>query len=203
MFTGIVSHLGTIVHCEPLGDGRRMRIDAPADLVASLALGDSVCVDGVCSTVTDSSLEGFWVDYLAETCDKTTLGKATDGDRVNLELSLTPTDRLGGHMVSGHVDAMGEIVLFDVCEPWHLLRVQFDRAFAPLVIDKGSIGLSGISLTVCDVTTTTVDIHLIPHTISHTILRDKQVGDRLNLEFDMMAKYLQRFYTLLQDDTSV
>lgn len=192
--------MGRIADRQAVGDGCRMAIAYPSDLKPPLALGDSISINGVCSTVVRRDSEHFWVDYLPETCKKTTVLDGAIGDPVNLEVALTPTTPLGGHIVSGHVDDTGTITAYTIDGDWHILRVRVDKAFAPFMIPKGSIAVDGIGLTLVDVSTTAFSCHIIPHTHRSTTLHHRQVGDRVNVEFDMMGKYLHRFFTLAQSN---
>lgn len=166
------------------------------ELWGSVQIGDSISVDGVCSTVISKTDSSFEVDYLRETLNKTTVSDWQQGSVVNLERCVTPTTHLGGHIVSGHVDAKGTVSRFEKRGEWHEVEITFSDEFAPLVIEKGSIALNGISLTLVDVTTTSFVCHLIPHTISHTSLQAISTGDSVNLEFDIIGKYLLRFHQL-------
>lgn len=191
MFTGIIQHLGRVVSIEPKGEGCRVVFEA-GDIVSDLRRGDSISVDGVCSTALDITASTFCVDYLYETLQRTTIGTLSVGQTVNLELSATPTTRLGGHVVTGHVDTTGTVLAFEKREPWAEIKIGFPSQFAPLIVSKGSIGLHGISLTPVDVGDDYFTIHLIPETLSNTVLGQWSVGQAVNLEFDAMAKYVQK-----------
>ena len=156
-------------------------------------VGDSVCVNGVCSTVTKMTATSVFFDYMEETLRKSNFDKLSVDDHVNLELSLTPSTKMGGHFVTGHIDCVGTISQFDIKDPWAILKIQFPDSFAPYIIPKGSVAIDGISLTVVDAGKNELSCHLIPHTLQETILSDKKVGDSVNLEFDMIGKYLFRF----------
>jgi riboflavin synthase len=182
MFTGIVEELGSIASVE----GQRVRI--AASLVTEDArIGDSIAVDGCCVTVVDQA-PGWWeADLTDETLKRTTFGDRVPGDRVNLERPVRLNDRLGGHIVQGHVDGVGEIV-----EPAPELRVRMPRELLRYVVEKGSIAVDGVSLTVVEVLDDGFTVAVIPHTAAATTLGNKQPGDRVNLEVDVTVKYVER-----------
>lgn len=195
MFSGLITEVGRIVQSSVLGSGLSVSIQAPQS-VLDLTKGDSIAVNGICSTVIDIVDDVFSVEYLEESCSRTTLRMLTDLDSVNLELSLKMSDRLGGHVVSGHVDGMGTITSIQSSPPFYEFYISFDSSHAPYLIEKGSIAIDGISLTVGKVLDKSFSVYIIPHTLEHTNLGLKKVGQCVNLEFDMMAKYLYRFYQL-------
>jgi riboflavin synthase len=185
MFTGIVEELGTVSS----RDGMRLRIEA-ATVLDGVAIGDSIAVNGCCLTVVAFD-EGSWsADVVDETYARTNLGDLAAGDRVNLERPVRVDDRLGGHVVQGHVDAVGEIV---ASAPD--LRVRTDADLTRYIVEKGSITVDGISLTVVAVRADGFTVAVIPHTQAVTTLGHKGVGDRVNLEVDVMAKYVERLVT--------
>ena len=192
MFTGIVEVTGEIGALEEHGADRRLRIDAQMCAHDALATGDSVCVSGVCLTVTDLTSTGFYADVSAETLTCTTLGGLAVGDRVNLERALTPATPLGGHLVSGHVDATGTVL-----ERRDEARsVRFSFGLPPelqrYVAVKGSICVDGVSLTVNDIGEDQCGVNIVPHTLDTTTLGDFTPGRRVNLEVDLIARYLER-----------
>jgi riboflavin synthase len=192
MFTGIVEELGTILSIEPQGSGVRARIGATTVLEGA-ALGDSTAVDGCCLTVVELGDGWFEADVSDESLRRTTLGGRTAGDRVNLERPLLVTDRLGGHIVQGHVDGVGEVVAIDPgSDGGALLRVRVPDELLRYAIHKGSITIDGVSLTVATLHEDGVTIALIPHTLTVTTLGVAAVGDPVNLEMDMIAKYVER-----------
>ncbi len=160
-----------------------------------VSIGDSINVSGICSTVVKLSGRTFEVQYLNETLNKTTMGQATLGDNVNLEKCLTLSSKLGGHLVSGHVDCRGGVQSLIHDGEWAVLTVDFPKEFGRFVIPKGSIAIDGISLTVVDPLSNQLSCHLIPHTIKQTNLHTKLNGDSVNLEFDQVGKYLYSFYS--------
>jgi riboflavin synthase len=184
MFTGIVEELGTVVS----RDGPRLRITA-TDVLGDIEMGASIAVNGACLTVVDWDDDGGWweADVVDETYDRTALGALEAGDRVNLERPVRLMDRLGGHLVQGHVDGVGEIV-----EAAPDLRVRTDPALLRYVVEKGSITVDGISLTVVEVADDSFTVAVIPHTMEVTSLGHKGLGDLVNLEVDITAKYVER-----------
>ena len=191
MFTGIVEELGTVKTLAVRGDSGELRVKAQK-VLADVRLGDSIAVNGVCLTVTSFSAQEFVADVMPETLRKTDLLRLQGGDPVNLERALALGGRLGGHLVSGHIDGVGAIVekrsegnavIFRISAPPEVLR---------FIIPKGSVAIDGISLTVADVTAETFSISVIPHTASLTTLGSKKEGDPVNLENDMIGKYVER-----------
>ncbi len=200
MFTGIVSGIGRITEAVALGDGashgKRLIISVPASYLADVQLGDSIAINGACMTATAFDADGGWfaVDVSAESLDKTA-GLDAAGP-VNLEKALRANDRLGGHLVSGHVDGIGAVTHFAaVGESWEL-RIAAPRALGRYLAYKGSITVNGVSLTVNRVSdsadATEVSINLIPHTLQHTTLGLLATGSRVNVEIDLIARYVER-----------
>jgi len=190
MFTGIVTAVGRIASARPHGDGLRLRIDAPGFGMDDVALGDSIALQGVCHTVVAKDAAGFDVDTSAATLAVTT-GLA-EGREVNLEKSLTLADRLGGHLVSGHVDGVGTVTAFeDLGGSWRL-EIEMPAELARYVARKGSIAVDGVSLTVNSVAGRRFEVNIIPHTRAVTTLRRLAAGAAVNLEVDMTARYLER-----------
>lgn len=196
MFTGLVQSLGRVVAITPLGSGCEVVVSCDSEFSKDHVIGDSISLNGVCSTVVECKKGQFRVQYLEETLKKTTMGCLTVDDVINLEHCCLPTTKLGGHIVSGHVDDTGTILSFDFDGQWAVLTVSFQKKFAPFLIEKGSIAIDGISLTIVDVFSDRFTCHLIPHTIEQTVLHQKKVTDLVNLEFDQIGKYLYRFYQL-------
>ncbi len=192
MFTGIVQAKGRVVAVEPRGDDVRLHIDT-ADLPMSEAnIGDSISVSGVCLTVIEKSALGFWADVSIESLSRTTLGTLGTGDRVNLESAVTPETAMGGHLVNGHVDATGTIV--ERVDDGRSVRFRFELPtnLARYVVEKGSICVDGISLTVNATTDDTFDVNIIPHTLHVTTLGERMVGATVNLEVDIVARYVEK-----------
>ena len=206
MFTGIVEELGRVVRLETNEDCARLTVEAPT-VTQDASLGDSISVNGCCLTVAAMHGSAFTADLMAETLTRTTLGSQAPGDPVNLERALRATDRLGGHIVQGHVDATAEVLDRSHGEHWDLLRVGLPREIARYVAVKGSVALDGVSLTVVDVEDAQHDapdasptpgagaslsVGLIPETLRRTTLGTRRPGERVNLEVDVMAKYAER-----------
>ncbi len=192
MFTGIVQDLGRIVSRETRGVDARITIATERLKLANVAIGDSICVQGVCLTVTSLAGNAFTADVSHETLSLTTLGELQVNAQVNLEPSLRAGDPLGGHLVSGHVDGVARVS--GVAKDGDSLRVTFDapRELARYIARKGSVAVDGVSLTVNEVAGTTFGVSLIPHTQSVTTLGRLQVGARVNLEVDPIARYVER-----------
>ena len=196
MFTGIVEEVGTLVVREDQSDAAVLRISADR-VLTDVALGDSIAVNGVCLTVTDVT-DGVWsTDVMAETLSRSSLGSVTAGARVNLERAVTPHTRLGGHMMQGHVDGMGAIVGRVPGEHWEVVRIALPAELARYVVEKGSIAVDGVSLTVSSVSPATdpepwFEVSLIPTTLRDTTLGSRAPGEPVNLEVDVIAKYVER-----------
>ena len=200
MFTGIVEELGRVVRLETVEDSARLTVEAPT-VTQDVNLGDSVSVNGCCLTVTAVHGSTFTADLMAETLTRTTLGSQAPGDPVNLERALRASDRLGGHIVQGHVDATAEVLDHHRGEHWDLLRIGLPQEIARYVAVKGSVALDGVSLTVVDVVDdasptpgagASLSVGLIPETLRRTTLGTRRPGERVNLEVDVMAKYAER-----------
>lgn len=191
MFTGLVEEVGRVADVTVDGDRARLVIAAPG-VVDDLPLGASVAVDGVCVTATDVDGDGFAVDLMRETLRVTALGRLDRGMRVNLERAMRVGDRLGGHLVQGHVDGIGEVVAVEDVPGTRTLRLRVPANLTRYLVMKGSICVNGVSLTVADVRDDVVTIGLIPHTLAETNLGDLTAGSTVNLEVDVVAKYVER-----------
>ena len=191
MFTGIINGQGKVLAVESRGHETRFRIQALYDL-ADIILGESIAVNGTCLTVETSGPSLFSAYASAETMQRTALGLLKPGAKVNLERALAVGDRLGGHIVSGHVDCVAEILSVRREGESRRIRIGFPASFGAEVIGKGSVALDGISLTVARVDSETFSVSIIPHTQSNTILADRKVGDRVNLETDIIGKYVEK-----------
>lgn len=190
MFTGIVEGTGAIERVESGdGGGRRLWINSPFD-PSTLAVGDSIATSGVCLTVVELKGSRFWVDVGPETLKRTTLGHLSVGSRVNLERSVTMQTRLGGHLVQGHVDAVGTIRKITPHENAHDYEFEAPAELLELAVPRGSIAIDGISLTITGRTETTFSVMIIPHTQKVTTLGDRKVGEGVNLEADLIARYV-------------
>jgi riboflavin synthase len=200
MFTGIVEELGHVVELEPGADSARLTVAGP--LVTSDAVhGASIAVNGVCLTVVEHDAETFTVDVMAETLDRSSLGGLHAGDPVNLERAMAASSRFGGHIVQGHVDGTASILARTPGERWEVVRFSLPDTLARYVVEKGSITVDGVSLTVSAVDSdpvgrdATFSVCLIPTTLALTTLGHKEVGDLVNLEVDVLAKYVERLLT--------
>ncbi|HET7537286.1 MAG TPA: riboflavin synthase [Candidatus Didemnitutus sp.] len=191
MFTGIVEETGQVVAFAPAKEGWSLQLAAKV-AASDVALGDSIAVNGCCLTVTKFDSGHLWFDLLEETRRLTSFNELKPGSAVNLERSLKYDGRMGGHFVSGHIDALGRIEIFEARGKDHYLRVLAPAGFGRYVVSKGSIAIDGISLTVAEVEGDTLAVWLIPHTLAVTNLREKKVGDGVNLEFDLLAKYIEK-----------
>jgi riboflavin synthase len=194
MFTGIVEELGEVASIERLGDSVRLAVRG-SGVTADAGHGDSIAVNGCCLTVVDVDGDVFTADVMQESLDRTSLGQLDVGSRVNLERAVTAQTRLGGHLVQGHVDGTGVVVSRDSSEHWDVVTMSMPTELSRYVAMKGSIAVDGVSLTVSALTDgeqPTFGVSLIPTTLAMTTLGAKQVGDLVNLEVDMLAKYVER-----------
>lgn len=192
MFTGIIQSVGKIARLEPRGGDVRLYVDT-ADLdLTDVQLGDSIAVSGVCLTAVTLEARGFSADVSNETLSLTTLGKHKAGDPVNLEKALRLADRLGGHLVSGHVDGVGKVV--SITPDGRSLRWTFEvpAALSRYIAHKGSVCIDGTSLTVNEVSGHRFGVNLIPHTVEHTAFHARKAGDEVNIEVDVVARYIER-----------
>jgi riboflavin synthase len=190
MFTGLIQDVGTVETVESSPDGARLRIATP--LAGEISDGDSVAVDGVCLTATAVEAAGFAAEVMNQTLTVTALGRLAAGDEVNLELAMKASDRLGGHIVQGHADGIAEVLSVDRDGFARRLRVSLAPTLLRYVIEKGSIALNGVSLTVADLGDSWADLSLIPETLERTNLGAVGPGDKLNVECDLVAKYVER-----------
>ncbi len=199
MFTGLVEEIGRVLAVRRGADSARLRI-AAGKVMQDMAVGDSIAVNGVCLTVTSFDNTSFSADVMAETLSKTNLGKLQPGDRVNLERALRLGDRLGGHLVSGHIDGVGEIVRKETRDIATLVTISAPREVMRYIIKKGSVAVDGTSLTVVDHDESTFVVSLIPHTARATVLGEKKTGASVNLEGDMIGKYVERWVMAGKED---
>jgi len=192
MFTGIVTHVGKIAALEPQSGELRVRI-APGEMYLSdVQIGDSIAVSGVCLTVAKHLGGHFCADVSGETLMRTTFSQLKNGDRVNLEKALMPTSRLGGHFVTGHIDGTATVLQLKQQGSSLRLRINTPADFAKYIAEKGSVCIDGVSLTVNKVENTEFECNIVPHTRQHTIIGDYVVGAPVNLEVDLIARYLER-----------
>tara|TARA_R110002110_G_scaffold415860_1_gene658698 strand:- start:11438 stop:12103 length:666 start_codon:yes stop_codon:yes gene_type:complete len=199
MFTGIIQAVGEVAAMQPSGGDLRLRISTGKLPLNDVALGDSICTNGVCLTVIELPGDGYWADVSVESLNFTTLGGLKPGSRVNLEKALTPQSRLGGHIVSGHVDGVGEIVSLQEDARSIRFVLRAPDALARYIAHKGSICIDGTSLTVNSVNGAEFDLNIIPQTMAETIFGQYQPGTKVNLEVDVIARYLER---LMQGDAA-
>lgn len=210
MFTGLIEEMGEVVSIKPVGDSIRLTITGPK-VTSDAEHGDSIQVSGVCLTVVDqgqtpSGEATFSADVMAQSINMSTLGELQPGDKVNLERAARVDSRLGGHIVQGHVDATAELLSVTEGEAWRVLRFTLNPTIAPLLVDKGSVTLAGVSLTVSTISDESepeqwFEVSLIPETLRATTLGDLKPGDRVNLETDILARHLQRMLRFAQFTT--
>jgi riboflavin synthase len=193
VFSGIVATVGRITHLQALEKGLRLTVEAPGLDLSDVALGDSIAHGGVCLTVIEKAGPSYKVDVSRETLD-CTVGLDAPGE-VNLEKALRLADRLGGHLVTGHVDGVGEVLKFERIGESHELAIRAPKPLAKYIARKGSITVNGVSLTVNRVDKTDFSINLIPHTVAVTTLKHLKAGARVNLEIDLVARYIERMLT--------
>jgi riboflavin synthase len=191
MFTGIVEELGTVAGLVDLGEAARITVRGPL-VTGDAQPGDSIAVNGVCLTVVDVEDGAFTADVMQETLDRSALGRLAVGDPVNLERAATLATRLGGHLVQGHVDGVGEIRSRQPSAQWERVAIALPPGLARYVVEKGSVAVDGVSLTVASVTADEFAISLIPTTLKLTTLGSKGVGEPVNLEVDVVAKYVEK-----------
>jgi riboflavin synthase len=191
MFTGIVEELGVVEALEDQGDAVRLTVRGP-HVTEDARLGDSVAVNGCCLTVAERHGETFTADVMRETLDKTSLGALEPGGRVNLERAVTATSRLGGHIVQGHVDGTGSVVRREPSAHWELVEISLPPDLARYLVPKGSVTVDGVSLTVVAVGDESFTVSLIPETLARTTLGHREPGEPVNLEVDVIAKYVER-----------
>ena len=192
MFTGIIQAVGEVAALQPSGGDVRLHVKTHNLSLEDVALGDSICTNGVCLTVIDLPGDGYWADVSVETLNFTTLGNLKPGSKVNLEKAMTPLTRLGGHIVSGHVDGVGEIVSLESDARSVRFVVRAPDDLAKYIAHKGSICVDGTSLTVNAVNGAQFDLNIIPQTVAETIFGDYVAGSPVNLEVDVIARYLER-----------
>jgi riboflavin synthase len=191
MFTGIIEELGTVASVEVLPDSIRLAIKG--DLVRQdLSQGESISVNGVCLTAAEITSDGFIADVMLETLNRSSLSGISQGESVNLERAMSGAGRFGGHVVQGHVDGVAEIISREPSANWEVVKVKIPAELSKYVVHKGSITFDGVSLTVNDISDNTVSLSLTPETLRLTTLGTKQVGDKLNVEADILAKHIEK-----------
>jgi riboflavin synthase len=195
MFTGLIEAVGKVAEVKPIAAGFNLRI--ATDIAGDLRLGESISVNGACLTVVENTGGGFSAEIGPETANVTSLGALSAGSLVNLERAMLANGRFGGHMVLGHVDGTGTIQSIRAEADFSWITVSYPPALAPYLIHRGSVAVDGISLTVAKLDPTTFDVQVVPFTLSHTNLRNARAGDRVNLECDMVGKYVLRAMEVL------
>lgn len=192
MFTGIISAIGDVVELEPRDGDVRLTIRSGNLSLADVQLGDSIACNGACLTAVELTDEGFIADVSLETLSLTTIANWQVGSRINLEKAMQATDRFGGHIVSGHVDGIGEVMsLHEDARSWRF-RIRAPRDLAKYIAHKGSITVDGTSLTINKIEGSEFELNIVPHTMTHTVMGDYKVGTKVNLEVDLVARYLER-----------
>ncbi len=194
MFTGLIEGIGKVKTIRRVGDDMRLTI-APLFKMVDIRPGDSICVDGVCLTLTEISEGSFTMDVSGETISRSTLSLVRQGHEVNLERALRFTDRLGGHLVSGHVDGLGEIMKKEQAQRSWFFRIGIDERLSRYTIEKGSIAVDGISLTINRCEDRFFEVNVIPQTGMQTTILKKKVGDLVNIETDLIGKYVEKFFS--------
>ena len=191
MFTGIVEEIGKIVGLSREGGGIRLHVSSPKS-IKELEVNDSIAVNGACQTVISKKGDSFEVEAVEETLKKTTFSSLKIGERVNLELPMKLNERLGGHMVLGHIDYVGKIMRIDKRESSWMFSIQFPKQFSKYTIPIGSIAIDGVSLTIAGLKENNIQLSIIPHTMNNTIFKFRKVKDNVNIEFDIIGKYIER-----------
>ncbi len=199
MFTGLVECVGTVVHVEPLDNGVRLTLTAAA-LAESLRPGDSIAVDGACLTVTEGNEDSFSVDAVGTTLSRTTIGQYTPGRDVNLELAIRAGSPLGGHLVQGHIDAVGEVLAMSPAGDSWRLSIRLPREVLPYCIARGSLAVDGVSLTIAELSEDVAELAIIPYTLEQTNLGRLETSSMVNLEADLIGKYVARLLQRYQPD---
>ena len=192
MFTGIIAAIGEVAKLEPRGGDVRLTINTGTLDLSDVRLGDSIACNGACLTAVELTGMGFVADVSVETLNLTTIGSWLAGQRINLEKAMQATDRFGGHIISGHVDAIGEVTAIEEDARSWRFGVRVPNNIAKYIAHKGSITLDGTSLTVNTVQGTDFELNIVPHTMEHTVMGDYILGSRVNLEVDLVARYLER-----------
>jgi riboflavin synthase len=198
MFTGIIEEIGKIAKTNPIAGGLSIRIEANK-ILDDISVNDSVCIDGICLTVTNFDDSGFWLDAVGATIEKTTFESVKTSSLVNLERSVRLNDRLGGHLVQGHINGIGSISEIQKLGENYLLKIIVPESLERYLVNEGSIAINGISLTIADLYNNTVSISVIPHTWQNTNLKYKKLNDKVNIEIDILAKYVEKL--LNKNDT--
>ena len=191
MFTGIIEEIGKISSIQPIAGGMRIKISS-SKILDDISVDDSICVSGVCLTAIKVEDDGFWVEAVGTTLEKTTFSKMQLSTSVNLERSLKLNDRLGGHFVQGHTNGIGTILEINKLGENYFLKIKVDESLEKYLIEEGSITIDGVSLTIAELDGSKFGISLIPHTWHNTIIQYKKIGDKVNVEIDVLAKYIEK-----------
>jgi riboflavin synthase len=202
MFTGIIEEIGKIQKTQLIAGGLSLKIEAK-EILEDISVNDSICIDGVCLTATKIDDFGFWVDAVGATLEKTTFVDIKTSSSVNLERSLRLNDRLGGHLVQGHINGIGTISEIKKLGDNYLVNIEIPGELEDYIIKEGSIAINGISLTIADVIKNQVVISIIPHTWQNTTLQYKQVNDKVNVEIDILAKYVEKLLSKNNSNTKI
>ena len=197
MFSGIIEEVGEIVQVRRNGDGKDVTIRC-SKVISEIRLGDSIAVNGVCLTVTAFGSESFHATAVKETLQKTTLDKIKKGDGVNLESSLRLNEKIGGHLLQGHIDCVGVIEVIHRRKGSWMFDISFDHSLFANVVPQGSIAIDGVSLTVATILESAIQVSIIPHTFNETLFHKYRVGSNVNIEFDIIGKYIIRYLSLMQ-----
>ncbi len=201
MFTGLIEEIGKIQKVEPISGGKKIKIKAVA-ILNDLKIDDSVAINGICLTATKVDNDGFWADAVGATLEKTSLASVKENLEVNLERALRFNDRLGGHLVQGHVNGLGEITQINKLGENYYLEVSVPEELEKYLIDEGSIAIDGISLTIASLRGNLVGVSVIPHTWKNTNLINRKIGDKVNIETDMIAKYIEKLLSKKDEKSS-
>ena len=192
MFSGIIEEIGVVIDIQSFEKSKRIRVNCKK-VLDEVSIGDSISVNGVCLTAIKLEDDCFEADIVDETLIKTNLDKLDKNDKVNLEGALQYNQRVGGHLVQGHIDTIGKIISIDKTDEWTEISISIDTSFQKYCIYKGSIAIDGVSLTIADIDDDKIKLALIPHTLENTILSDYIVGQSINIETDMYGKYIENF----------
>jgi riboflavin synthase len=191
MFTGLIEEIGIIKSIAVIGGGKRIVVECK-EILSDTKVDDSISINGICQTVVKMNPNSFEFDSVEETIKKTTIRFWKENQKVNLERALKLSDRLGGHLVMGHVDTVGEIIRINKLQSSIIYEVAFPESFSKYIIQHGSITINGTSLTIANHTNTALEVSIIPHTLTKTLINDLRNGDQVNLEFDMIGKYVEK-----------
>ncbi|MFB3056191.1 MAG: riboflavin synthase [Ignavibacteriaceae bacterium] len=202
MFTGIIEEIGKISRIHPIAGGMRIKISS-SKILDDISVDDSICVSGVCLTAIKVEDDGFWVEAVGATLEKTTFSKMQLSSSVNLERSMRLNDRLGGHFVQGHTNGIGTILEIDKLGENYFLKIKVNESLEKYLLEEGSITIDGVSLTIAELDGSKVGISLIPHTWHNTIIQYKKIGDKVNVETDVLAKYIEKLLGKNADNDNI